>query len=214
MSSPIVAKYARYFAPGARLGGRRLLSVACIVDVVDDAGTASLGLDAVRAALSTPAARRTLAKELRDEIARSSRGAVRVKSIGFGPVIRFQAGQDAFRLTIRIATNVGPIESAVVGILVDFKIRNVTPSAVVGTPRRGSTLTVDRGRWAGGPSSFTYQWNHCDAAGANCAAIASAVGQTDVPGTADAGMRLTVTVTGTNSVSSSAITSVVTDPVS
>lgn len=247
-SDPIVAKYGRYFAPGARLGRQRLLGVSCIVDVFGDAGTASLGFDAVVAALRTPAGRRSIAKELADEIAKSSGGRVKVRSVTFGRLIRFQAGQGAFRLTINIRTNYGRLQTVVDGIVVDraiglvaldgyprqritastamlgarklaqhfqvaFKIRNVTPPAIVGTAQRGTTLTVNRGRWAGGPSSFTYQWNQCDAAGANCAAIAGAVGQTYVPGTTDAGMRLTVTVTGTNSVSSIPITSAATAPV-
>jgi hypothetical protein len=94
--------------------------------------------------------------------------------------------------------------------LVAFQIRNVVPPAIMGTPQLGQTLTADRGRWAGGPSAFTYQWNHCDAAGA----IAGAVAPTYVPGTADAGMRITVTVTATNSVSSKPVTSAPTNPVS
>jgi hypothetical protein len=96
---------------------------------------------------------------------------------------------------------------------VAFQIRNVTPPVIVGTARQGATLTADRGHWAGGPSSFTYQWNHCDATGANCAPITGAVAPTYVPGTADAGMRLTVTVTATNSVSSKPVTSAATSPV-
>ena len=97
---------------------------------------------------------------------------------------------------------------------VAFQIRNVVPPAITGTPTLGATLTADRGRWGGGPSSFTYQWNHCDAAGANCAPIAGAVAPTYVPGTADAAMRITVTVTAANSVSSKPVTSAATNPVS
>jgi hypothetical protein len=97
---------------------------------------------------------------------------------------------------------------------VAFQIRNVTPPVIAGTARQGATLTADRGRWAGGPTSFTYQWNDCDATGANCAPIAGAVAPTYVPGTADAGMRITVTVTATNSVISKPITSAATSPVS
>src|SRR5207244_5158813 len=96
---------------------------------------------------------------------------------------------------------------------VAFQSRNVVPPAITGTPQLGQTLTADRGRWAGGPTSFTYQWNHCDAAGASCAPIAGAVASTYVPGTADAGMRITVTVTATNSVSSKPVTSAPTNPV-
>jgi hypothetical protein len=96
---------------------------------------------------------------------------------------------------------------------VAFQIRSVVPPTITGTSQLGATLTANRGSWGGGPSSFTYQWNHCDAAGANCAPIAGAVASTYVPGTADAGMRITVTVTATNSVSSKPVTSAPTNPV-
>lgn len=248
VSSPIVAKYLRYFAPGARLGGQRLLTVASIVDLFDDAGTTSLTFDAVRAAFSSPAGRRAIAKEFIQEITQSTKGKLKVKSVSFGRVVTLTAGQGSFRLLMKIRTNVGPVEVGIVGIVVDraigllaldgfprrhvppatavlgaqklaqhfqvaFTIRNITPPTVAGTPTRGSTLTADRGHWAGGPSSFTYQWNRCDAAGANCTAIPGAVSQTYVPGTADAGARLTVAVTATNSVSSIPISSAATAPV-
>ena len=94
-----------------------------------------------------------------------------------------------------------------------FTIRNTTPPSMVGTPQQGQTLTADSGRWSGAPSRFTYQWNRCDAAGANCAAIAGAVGQTYVVGVQDHAARLTVSVTAANSVSSSASTSAATPAV-
>jgi len=249
VSSLLVAKYARYFAPGARLGGQRLLSVAALVDLFGDAGTASSGLNATRVAFGAPAGRQAFAQQLRDEISGSTNGRVRVKSVSFGPVISLQAGQGSFRLKIKIRTTIGPIESAVAAIVVDraiglidldsyprkhvaastavlaaqklaqhfqlaFKIRDITTPAILGTPQRGSTLTADRGRWAGGPTAFTYQWNHCAAAGANCAPIPGATGQTYVPGATDAGMTLSVAVTATNSVSSAVISSRASAPVS
>ena len=246
--TPLVAKYVRYFAPGARLGGQRLLSVASIVDLFDDAGTTSLAFDAVRAAFNSPAGRQVIAKQFIQEITASTKGKLKVKSVAFGRVVTLTAGQGSFRLVMKIRTNVGPVEVGIVGIVVDraigllaldgfprrhvpaamavlgaqklaqhfqvaFMIRNITRPTVAGTPALGSTLTANRGSWAGGPSSFTYQWNRCDAAGANCTAIAGAVSQTYVPGTADAGTRLTVTVTATNSVSSIPISSAATAPV-
>jgi hypothetical protein len=248
VQTPFVAKYVRYFAPGARLGGQRLLSVASIVDLLDDPGTTSLAFNAVRDAFNSPAGRQAVAKQFIQEIRASTKGRLKVRSVAFGRVVTLTAGQGSFRVLMKLRTNVGPVEIGIVGIVVDraigvlaldgfphrhvpaatavlgaqklaqhfqvaFMIRNITPPTVVGTPARGSTLTADRGRWAGGPSSFTYQWNHCDVAGANCAAIAGAVSQTYVPGTADAGARLTVTVTATNSVSSAPVSSAATAPV-
>ncbi len=76
----------------------------------------------------------------------------------------------------------------------------VAPPTVTGSPQRGQTLSADHGRWSGGPSAFGYQWNRCDAVGANCAAIAGATQASYVPGDDDGGATLTVTVTGSNTV--------------
>jgi hypothetical protein len=84
-------------------------------------------------------------------------------------------------------------------------VRNLTAPTIAGTPQAGQTLTADPGRWAGAPSSFAYQWSRCDAAGANCAPIAGAVGQTYVLGTAEVGSRITVTVTAANTVTSQSL---------
>jgi hypothetical protein len=94
-----------------------------------------------------------------------------------------------------------------------FTIRNVAPPSIVGTPQQGQTLTADPGRWAGVPAAFSYQWNRCDAAGANCTAIAGAGAQTYVLGSQDSTARITVTVKAENSVSSSLIASSPTAPV-
>jgi hypothetical protein len=248
-SPPVVARFDRIFHSGARLNGQRLLGAASYVTLVDADGVAMVGFTSLANELSTSAGRREIAAELKHNVAASTRGLVKVKSVTFGRVHRFQAAAGAFRVTIKLHTNRGVIELALVGIVLDralgvveldgyprkhvsastavvaarklaqhfqvaFQIRSVLPPTITGTPQLGQTLTADRGRWAGGPSSFTYQWNDCDAAGANCAPIAGAVAPTYVPGTADAGMRLTVTVTATNDVSSKPVTSAPTAPVS
>ena len=248
-SPPFVARFVRVFHSGARLNGQRLLGVASYVDLVDSDGLAMVGFNGVANDLSTSAGRRQITAEIKHNVATSTGGALRVKSVTYGRVVRFQAAAAAFRVKIKVHTNHGVIELAFVGIVLDraigfleldsypakhvsgstallgarklaqhfqvaFQIRSVLPPTISGTPQLGQTLTADRGRWAGGPSAFTYQWNHCDAAGANCAPIAGAVASTYVPGTADAGMRITVTVTATNSVSSKPVTSAPTNPVS
>jgi hypothetical protein len=247
-SAPVVAHFVRIFHAGARLDGQRLLGVVSTVYLVDSTGTATVGFLQIQGELSTAAGRRAVAADIKRNVATSTQGLVRVKTVTFGRINRFQAAQGAFRETIKLHTNRGTIELAVVAIVLDraiglleldgyprkhipvatamagarkleehfqvaFQIRNVVAPAITGTPKLGATLTADRGRWAGGPSSFTYQWNHCDAAGANCVPVAGAVAPTYVPGTADAGMRITVTVTATNSVSSKPVTSTATSPV-
>jgi len=49
---------------------------------------------------------------------------------------------------------------------------NTEPPAVVGTPQDGELLAAKDGEWTGeDPTAFSYQWQSCDAAGANCASI-------------------------------------------
>jgi GH25 family lysozyme M1 (1,4-beta-N-acetylmuramidase) len=70
------------------------------------------------------------------------------------------------------------------------------PPTIVGSVKVGSLLTAVPGTWGGGkPVSFTYQWQQCDAAGANCTPISSATADTYKPTAADTGHALIVTVT-------------------
>src|SRR5207248_10447394 len=93
---------------GRASAGQRLLTVASIVDLFDDAGTTSLTFDAVRAAFSSPAGHRAIAKEFIQEITQSTRGKLKVKSVSFGRVVTLTAGQGSFRILMKIRTNVGP----------------------------------------------------------------------------------------------------------
>jgi hypothetical protein len=248
-SPPVVADFVRIFHSGARLAGQRLLGVTSTVFLVDSTGTAGVGFLQIQGELSTTNGRRAIAAGIKRNVATSTRGAVKVKTVTFGRVVRFQAGDGAFVVPIKLQTNRGTLQLAIVGMVLDravglieldgypgkripvktamvaaqkldqhfeaaFQIRNVIAPTITGTPKLGATLTADRGRWAGGPSAFTYQWNDCDAAGANCVPIAGAVAPTYVPGTTDTGMRITVTVTATNSVSSKPVASAATAPVS
>ncbi len=48
--------------------------------------------------------------------------------------------------------------------------------------RRASALSADPGNWSGtGPVTHTYQWERCDANGANCQDVAGATGQQRTP---------------------------------
>jgi lysozyme len=71
-----------------------------------------------------------------------------------------------------------------------------SPPTIVGTAQAGKTLAGVPGSWTGGkPVTFLYQWDRCDAAGANCAAIVGATSETYIPVTADVGHALTLAVT-------------------
>jgi len=85
---------------------------------------------------------------------------------------------------------------------------NSKAPVVTGTAQEGSTLSVDNGTWTGtNPISYTYQWQRCDTAGGNCAAIAGATGQTYTLVGADVGHTIRAAVTAKNSLGSSTATS-------
>jgi len=76
---------------------------------------------------------------------------------------------------------------------------NTAPPTISGTPQVGQTLTASPGTWSSDTTpTFTYQWNRCDAQGANCTAITSATAQTYAVQSADADKTLRVAVTATN----------------
>ena len=95
---------------------------------------------------------------------------------------------------------------------------NTSPPGISGTPQVGQTLTASNGAWVGQSTGnkFSYQWQRCDSAGNNCAAISGATSQTYVVQSADLGKTLRVTVTDTDSGGSTSATSsataVVTQP--
>jgi len=77
---------------------------------------------------------------------------------------------------------------------------NTAPPTISGTAAKGQTLVASTGTWTGTqPISFSFQWQRCDSAGANCAAVAGATNTTYVLGTDDVGKRIRVLVTATNS---------------
>jgi hypothetical protein len=91
---------------------------------------------------------------------------------------------------------------------------NTALPAITGTAQQGQTLTASTGTWTGAPTAFAYQWQHCDAAGANCTAVAGATAATYVVSSADVGFTLSVTVTATNASGSAPATSAPTTVVS
>ena len=93
---------------------------------------------------------------------------------------------------------------------------NTSAPAISGTLRVGQVLTALSG-WSGtGEIDFTYQWQRCDASGANCAGIGGATSQSYLLVSADAGATIRVSVTATNSSGTatavSAVTTVVLQP--
>jgi hypothetical protein len=83
-----------------------------------------------------------------------------------------------------------------------------SPPTVTGTAQQGQTLTATAGAWTAGDATFGYQWQRCDAAGANCADVAGVTTQTYAVTPADVGATLRVVVTATNRFGSAPGTSV------
>jgi Bacterial Ig domain len=78
---------------------------------------------------------------------------------------------------------------------------NPSPPSISGTPQAGATLTADPGSWSGTPPiSYSYRWQNCDPAGANCWSIAGATGASYVVGAWQAGETVRVLVTASNAV--------------
>jgi hypothetical protein len=69
------------------------------------------------------------------------------------------------------------------------------------TPFVGDTLRAGRGGWTNSPTSYSYRWERCDAAGdrQNCAAISGATGASYTIKAADANHKLHLVVTARNS---------------
>jgi hypothetical protein len=74
----------------------------------------------------------------------------------------------------------------------------VAPPTVTGTAQQGQTLTATPGTWSAADVTLGYQWQRCDAAGANCAAVPGATTSTYAVTAADVGTTLRVVVTATD----------------
>jgi hypothetical protein len=75
---------------------------------------------------------------------------------------------------------------------------DISVPTVTGTAQQGQTLTATAGRWTAPDATFTYQWQDCDAAGANCVDVAGATSQTYAVTAGDVGKTVHVVVKATN----------------
>jgi hypothetical protein len=74
----------------------------------------------------------------------------------------------------------------------------ISAPTITGAAVQGQTLMASSGTWGDEPASYAYQWQHCDATGANCTAVADATASTYAVTAADVGFTLRVAVTATN----------------
>jgi subtilisin family serine protease len=87
--------------------------------------------------------------------------------------------------------------------------QNTALPAISGTLVPGQTISTSNGSWNSNapPTGFSYQWEHCDASGLNCAVISGAVSSTYLLSSADAGFTMRAAVTALNSGGSTAAVS-------
>ncbi len=76
---------------------------------------------------------------------------------------------------------------------------NISPPTISGIAEVGQTLSAGPGSWSESPSSYTYQWQRCDASGASCSTVAGATAQTYTLTAADSNATIRVAVTASNS---------------
>lgn len=85
---------------------------------------------------------------------------------------------------------------------------NSAAPTISGTPQVGQVLTANNGTWNSQTTpTFAYQWQRCNAAGANCVVISGSTAQTFTVQNADNAATLRVVVTATNPSGSSSATS-------
>ena len=82
-----------------------------------------------------------------------------------------------------------------------------SPPTISGQTREGRTLTALNGSWGNAPTSFSYQWQQCDASGANCNSIVGATSKTYTVVAGDVDHQLRVAVTATNADGTASATS-------
>ena len=80
------------------------------------------------------------------------------------------------------------------------------PALTIAYNHVGYAFKASAGTWDAPSPSVKYQWQQCDSAGSNCVDIAKATGSSYTPVTADAGKKLKVGVTPTNTLKQAAAT--------
>ncbi len=80
---------------------------------------------------------------------------------------------------------------------------NTAPPSITGAAVTGETLKVSTGTWTGSPSSFTYQWQDCNSAGAACTNLSGASASSYKLKASDVGHTVRALVSATNEAGSS-----------
>jgi len=92
-------------------------------------------------------------------------------------------------------------------------VNTVPPVVSLTTPDQNVPETTTNGTWENSPTSYSYQWERCNATGGECANITGATGATYTPVAADVEHTLIAKVTATNSAGSNSAHSTATGKV-
>jgi hypothetical protein len=107
-----------------------------------------------------------------------------------------------------------PTASTPIAIKASSAPVSATPPVLSGPAAQGHPLTANPGNWSvPGPATYTYQWQRCDAKGANCVDIPGATDDTYTPTAADVGHTLRAEITATNDAGATSTTSTPSAPV-
>ncbi len=90
---------------------------------------------------------------------------------------------------------------------------NTGAPLISGTAQQGQTLTTSPGTWSPAATSYAYQWQRSTDGGINWSVISGQTATTYVPGVADLGAKLRVTVTASNAYGPGVATSAPVGPV-
>jgi hypothetical protein len=82
-----------------------------------------------------------------------------------------------------------------------------SPSSTSGAPQQGQAVDASQGSWQNSPTTYTYQWELCDASGQNCNDILNATNPGYTPQPTDVGDTLRVIVTASNDGGKTTVTS-------
>ena len=100
---------------------------------------------------------------------------------------------------VATATNAGGVRSVTLGPSAVVRTAapvNTSLPIVIGNAQVGQSLAVaSNGVWSGSPTSFGYQWQHCNVDVVLCTDVAGATGTTYALHLADLGFRMRVVVT-------------------
>ncbi|MDQ5807452.1 MAG: delta-60 repeat domain-containing protein [Actinomycetota bacterium] len=111
-----------------------------------------------------------------------------------------------FQVTATNATATATATSSQTAIVRGLPPTNTSPPFISGTATEGSLLRAEEGTWTGTPT-YMYEWQRCDSAGANCAAIPEHSGSGAlILGSADIGKTIRVRITASNNYGSATMT--------